>query len=189
MQKLRLCFTSHLRVPPGLRLCDSFMKTGVCVGGGRWDDPHREEPVLRKSDKMQAPSWPQSTARGASPTPNAKGYFDCPRPPSLLALMLGKISRIILPKLAALSDWLQRLSQYRLQARQKNCAEAFSGLGWQTRGRPHRFQKPSGWALGSCRRPQNPRVIEPTVGVGWGWGSPEIICMEATPDARTALPR
>lgn len=49
----------------------------------------------------------------SSPNLSSQGYLDWPRPPSLRALMSGKISRMILPKLAVLSGRQQaRLSQY-----------------------------------------------------------------------------
>lgn len=44
-----------------------------------------------------------------------KGYLDCPLPPSLRALMLGKMSLMIFPKLAALRGRCCRLSQYLLE--------------------------------------------------------------------------
>ena len=48
------------------------------------------------------------------PRKRLKGYLDCPRPPSLRALMLGKMSRMIFPKLAALRGRCCRFSQYLL---------------------------------------------------------------------------
>ncbi|KAG5842728.1 hypothetical protein ANANG_G00180790, partial [Anguilla anguilla] len=59
----------------------------------------------------------------------AKGYLDWPRPPSLRALMLGKMSRMILPKLAALRERYWRLSQYLLgggKRRTKHAYKCFS---------------------------------------------------------------
>lgn len=48
------------------------------------------------------------------PRDRLKGYLDCPLPPSLRALMLGKMSRMIFPKLAALRGRCCRFSQYLL---------------------------------------------------------------------------
>lgn len=67
------------------------------------------------------------------PTLSSQGYLDWPRPPSLRALMSGKISLMILPKLAVLSGRQHaRLSQYFLSE---------AGTEWEE----HSKKKVCGW--------------------------------------------